>query len=95
MNYSQANDILLQIAELKGQVKVREDRIEQLTADIECVVIHEVKDNLDERDLEEINQMRHSLHLEAYYTEELRKRIASLEKSVGIDEPEEESEVQP
>lgn len=54
MTRAQINDTLLQIANLEGQIKVYEDTIEQLSADLECLVFYTVdKNSLDGGDLDE------------------------------------------
>lgn len=86
MTRAQINDTLLQIANLEGQIKVHEDTIEQLSADLECLVFYTVnKNSLDGGDLREINSMRSEHMVASYLLTECHKKIISLKKAASID----------
>ena len=86
MTTKQINDILLQIANYDGQIKVHEDRIEQITADVEYITLQDFeKDKLDTSDLEKINSLRFDYMTTAYRLNSCRKKIVSLKKAANID----------
>lgn len=91
MTTKQINDILLQIANYEGQIKVHEDRIEQITADVEYITLQDFeKDKLDTSDLEKINSLRFDYMTTAYRLNSCRSKIVSLKKAAGIDLTDEE-----